>query len=472
MPFLDGNLSLKPETLEYLRKKGRLPPQDESPPAELIDAFKQKPPAGMDDAAYQQAADHDKADLGKRQSSDSLNFATALITNTPQYQPKENHESAASAVLKRRQLHEQGQAGDKELRKALLDGWIKGMLEERKQGLEAERKKPEQDEKRRATALAESDAPWSPYGRDKEVYSGLGEKFPGTGPQYEESRSNREYAINNFGPQRDDVDPALRAEVNSTVEQFDKPLFSEAAKRAANIKGEQHRLDATRAQNGGGHGSFQIVTGPDGKIFGVSRRDPSQPAVPVIQPGGDQLTKQRKPIPEGAKTDLNETREIRDQLVALSKRFKDEYAGGGLLGGVATASYQALGSTASPRAQEDAAFWADFQRFIDIPERHQKFGASLTANEKQSWEQAKNLNPRADPKLVRQKFKELVDIVNKRLSSHADALRAEDYDPAAIESLVGASGGGPVQVASKAERDALPAGTQYVGPDGKTYTKR
>jgi hypothetical protein len=131
MAFLDGGLSLKPETLEYLRKKGRLPPQDESPPAELIDAFKQKPPAGMDDAAYQQAADHDKADLGKRQSSDSLNFATALITNTPQYQPKENHESAASAVLKRRQLHEQGQAGEKDLRKFLLTEWYKAKAEGR-----------------------------------------------------------------------------------------------------------------------------------------------------------------------------------------------------------------------------------------------------------------------------------------------------------------------------------------------------
>jgi hypothetical protein len=35
-----------------------------------------------------------------------------------------------------------------------------------------------------------------------------------------------------------------------------------------------------------------------------------------------------------------------------------------------------------------------------------------------------------------------------------------------------AAGAGPVPVKSKAERDALPPGTQYVGPDGQTYTKR
>jgi hypothetical protein len=35
----------------------------------------------------------------------------------------------------------------------------------------------------------------------------------------------------------------------------------------------------------------------------------------------------------------------------------------------------------------------------------------------------------------------------------------------------GGTGGGPVRVQSKAERDALPAGTQYVGPDGQVYTK-
>lgn len=34
------------------------------------------------------------------------------------------------------------------------------------------------------------------------------------------------------------------------------------------------------------------------------------------------------------------------------------------------------------------------------------------------------------------------------------------------------AGGAPVQVKSKAERDALPAGTAYIGPDGKTYIKK
>jgi hypothetical protein len=31
---------------------------------------------------------------------------------------------------------------------------------------------------------------------------------------------------------------------------------------------------------------------------------------------------------------------------------------------------------------------------------------------------------------------------------------------------------GIARVSTKAERDALPAGTQYIGPDGKSYTKR
>jgi hypothetical protein len=386
MAFLDGGLSLKPETLEYLRKKGRLPPQDESPPAELIDAFKQKPPAGMDDAAYQQAADHDKADLGKRQSSDSLNFATALITNTPQYQPKENHESAASAVLKRRQLHEQGQAGEKDLRKFLLTEWYKAKAEGREFNHKAALKVYEQGEQDRRDATKH----------------------------------------------KNDIELQDRRD-------------------AAALKRTQEM-----SQRPSGQPAYQVVVGPDGEFFGVNRRDPSQPAVPVTKPGSapQPLTKQRKPIPEGAKKDLGETREIRDALVSLSSRFKDQYAGGGLLGGAATSAYQAMGSSASPQAQEDAAFWADYSRFIDIAERHAKFGASLTANEKQSWEQAKNLNPRADPRLVRKKFKEMIDIVNRRLSGHADALRVEDYDPAAIDALTrGSSDAKPAADAALSPKD-------------------
>jgi hypothetical protein len=367
MPFLNDYLSLKPETLDYLRKKRPEAFKDEPPPAELIDAFKQKPPEGMDDAAYQRAVDHDKAASRRRESSDSLNFATALITKTPQYQPKENHESAADAVLKRRQLHEQGAAGEKDLRKFLLTEWYKAKAEGREFNHKAALKVYEQGEQDRRDATKH----------------------------------------------KNDIELQDRRD-------------------AAALKRTQEM-----APRHSGQPASQLVVGPDGEFFGVNRRDPSQPAVPVTKPGSapQPLTKQRKPIPEGAKKDLGETREIRDALVSLSSRFKDQYAGGGLLGGAATSAYQAMGSSASPQAQEDAAFWADYSRFIDIAERHAKFGASLTANEKQSWEQAKNLNPRADPKLVRKKFKEMIDIVNRRLSGHADALRVEDYDPAAIDAL-------------------------------------
>lgn len=77
----------------------------------------------------------------------------------------------------------------------------------------------------------------------------------------------------------------------------------------------------------------------------------------------------------------------------------------------------------------------------------------------------------------------------KALFDRMKALNTKGTDPEAMAAaIVGAPGGGsktgdakpdaaaapagPVKISTKAERDALPAGTPYIAPDGKTYLKK
>lgn len=94
---------------------------------------------------------------------------------------------------------------------------------------------------------------------------------------------------------------------------------------------------------------------------------------------------------------------------------------------------------------------------------NERAGASLTLQEvlRQSF------LPK-DTDSLEQARQKLADLRSLEASSYeaqsGGALTAPPAPP-------GTSNAGPVKVQSKAQRDALPAGTKYIGPDGKTYTK-
>jgi hypothetical protein len=302
-------------------------------------------------------------------------------------------------------------------------------------------------EKRRGTALAESDAPWSPYGRDKEVYSGIVNdtvNLPGTGPMYEESRSNRQYAIDNFGPQIPNVDPSLRAEVFGEVRKFDDPLINEAANRAARIRGEQHRLAEKKVDSAGEHAgarAMRVVTLNDGSLAVVNPTSATPTAVPVGTPGGAPA-KAGKTIPPSEKNTLQSAAAEVRALEALQERFKDQFAGGGAVGGAATWLYQTLGSWGTQGMQQDAQFWADFQRMIDLPQRHALFGATFTPGERTSWDAAKNIKPGADPAVVTKALKTMAQLTARKLNEHGSALLSEGYNADAVRTLTNTGKGG------------------------------
>lgn len=135
---------------------------------------------------------------------------------------------------------------------------------------------------------------------------------------------------------------------------------------------------------------------------------------------------------------------------------------------------------------EGAALQDDAERIIQASLR-QTLGAQFTEKEgKRFLERA--YNPRLDEKTnaarLRQVGKELFDIQNNKEAALEYMKKKGTLDgfvppqspmPGRSSGNDGSSSGstsGPARVSSEAEWAKLPSGTQYIGPDGKTRTKR
>jgi hypothetical protein len=144
-----------------------------------------------------------------------------------------------------------------------------------------------------------------------------------------------------------------------------------------------------------------------------------------------------------AYSEVKDVQNLNKELEAINGMetgFKDEYAGGGPLGAASVRLKKALGSYASPKSQEEAAYWADYQRMIDIPQRHEKFGSALTPGESRIWESARNLGPNSDPKVVRQAITSMKGILNRHLSSWKESRSAAGYGTEQLDPLTKAVG--------------------------------
>jgi hypothetical protein len=130
-------------------------------------------------------------------------------------------------------------------------------------------------------------------------------------------------------------------------------------------------------------------------------------------------------------------------LNELESKFKDTYAGKGPLGALVVRGKKMLGSAATPAAQEEAAYWADYQRLVDIPQRHEKFGSALTPGESRIWESARNLGPTSDPKIVRAALASMKGILNRHLGSWKESRSTAGYGEEQLNPLIKATTDAP-----------------------------
>jgi len=230
--------------------------------------------------------------------------------------------------------------------------------------------------------------------------------------------------------------------------------------------------------------SFVIVTDGRGRQYFVDPKDPKKPAVPVQGPDGEQLEKPRaqKSIPVGERNELVDLTEKYNALSYLHDSFKPEFAGHGLLGPLKKAGAQALGEWGTDNMEAMANWWSDYETLFELPARNKTFGASLTPQEKRTWDNAQRIAASKKPADVLKGLSMVRDVYANKINSRGSALSAEGYNEEAVHELSGGLVGSepsrptakkekpatskPVRIATDEEFEALPAGTIFVGPDG------
>lgn len=171
--------------------------------------------------------------------------------------------------------------------------------------------------------------------------------------------------------------------------------------RAERALREQMRHNAFSERNP----AATIVAGPGGALFAVNPRDPSGGAQPVMA-GGGQL-RRPKDLSEGQRKDMQTVAAEAEAAQRLRQGFRDDFAGAGPLGSAGVAVSRMAGSLGTEGMQQEADWWAEYERALNIPARNLVFGASLSEGERKAWDSARNIKPGMAPERIRGNLAEL-----------------------------------------------------------------
>ncbi len=83
---------------------------------------------------------------------------------------------------------------------------------------------------------------------------------------------------------------------------------------------------------------------------------------------------------------------------------------------------------------EAQSWWADWQKFYEMVERHEFFGAALTPTERQAWEAA-NVGPEMGGPVIRERIQGAVKALQDAVKRREKVYRAEGYNPEALDRL-------------------------------------
>lgn len=117
--------------------------------------------------------------------------------------------------------------------------------------------------------------------------------------------------------------------------------------------------------------------------------------------------------------------------------FKDEYAADlGIIGRAQNLLSSEAGISTSQAIDDQAAWWRNYKRFIELVERHEFFGATLTKGENISWKQAE-IQAGMKPKEIRDNLKERRDLMTKLFKQFAKGVSRSKKNPKAVADLAG-----------------------------------
>jgi hypothetical protein len=184
-----------------------------------------------------------------------------------------------------------------------------------------------------------------------------------------------------------------------------------------------------------------------------------------------------KPVTPVSPTVIKELSGARKQAEALnsvSDTFKDEYGGvkGGIAGTIGAYLPKSMGGSKNQAATD---WWKNYENSAALVERHEKFGTALSVGEQAAWKKA-TIAPGMTAETIRENLRVRAELADKVYNQTATEYGAAGHRVGEAFPQINRGGGAPAGPAakpsSKAERDALPPGTKYIGPDGREYVKR
>lgn len=240
-------------------------------------------------------------------------------------------------------------------------------------------------------------------------------------------------------------------------------------------KGEPFKV--ANAQN------YQFITNEDGVVTAVNKKNPKDQitvgdigrgATPrAVGSSKSASAGAGKTLPAHAINTLGGLENQATTLANLASNFKPEYSGPLDAVKVAVGSYV-------PGVSPDASnWWRDYRKQIELIERHELFGATLTEGERKAW-RAADIDPAMKSSVVKDNLRRRAELAQKIATAAVARFNKSGYATSGLRTgdfsdnsspPPSSDRTAPVRVSSQAEVDQLPSGTRFIGPDGKTYRK-
>lgn len=164
----------------------------------------------------------------------------------------------------------------------------------------------------------------------------------------------------------------------------------------------------------------------EGQFYQVS----SEGSISVV--GAPQRDRAYRPMPDGAAKRYEDAVSGYANLDRAISTFNPDYAGNTITGGLENSIQRRFDSFGT---KGQAQWWADVNA-TDNALRNALFGASLTAGEQAAWDRT-SIDPSMDPAQVKRNLEQRREIARGALSRKTAFLKANGYDPDAVNALAG-----------------------------------
>jgi hypothetical protein len=217
----------------------------------------------------------------------------------------------------------------------------------------------------------------------------------------------------------------------------------------------------------------QVVQTDQGMVVVDPRTGTSLP----VTLGGEPVGQVKKPLPSQVITQLQESRDNATTIKNLLTAFKDDFANKGLLG--LGAEMQLTGSARIGVDKDAVEWWKNYKKQAELVERHAMFGASLTANEQNSWRSA-DIDPGMDKDVIKKNLATRERLTKKLAENTRQDFIDAGYDQKKVDAIAGrgSSGGkdgGDSKVLPNKNQKGWTLHTDakgnkaYISPDGKSF---